>query len=132
MFKKKSESNVEVIEPTKEKNEKKNKLLQITEETLEKIKYAFTYEKIIKSTPEKRKVVVDKFKAILLVATAAGITLAVQNFGAMDKVPDFLTDAVDASPESIKEGVGIILALLGVVGTGMRNIYNSEKEKQLG
>jgi len=128
--KKKSESNVEVVEPTKEKNEKKNKLLQITEETIEKIKGVFTYEKLKNATPEKRKIVFDKVKTILIIAAAAGVTLAVQNFGAMDNVTS-LENTADASPETIKESIGVGMVVLSGIGIWIKNMYNKEREQTI-
>ena len=88
-----------------------------TEGLLEKIKL----ESIMDAKPEKRKLVIDKIKALLVIAAAAGIVVAAQNFGALDKINDL---SGTAGKEAIMEGAGILTATISSIGIWIRDMYN--------
>jgi hypothetical protein len=125
----KQEGDVNVLEPVEQK--KKAELLKTTEMEVEETKELITPEKLIKITPEKRKIIIDKVKALLVLVAAAGIVLTVENWGAMEKTPDFLSNAADASSAAVKEGAGVLLVVLGSIGVKIRDIYNKVKPEKI-
>ena len=113
---------------TPEEQKRMELLNQTTEEKAESIKEAVKPENFIKLTPEKRKLVVDKVKVLLTLTLAAGVTVTVANFGALDKITE-MTGA--ANTQAVMEGAGVLVSVVSAIGLGIRNIWKSLQAEKI-